>query len=81
MFFVPLDFNLNKLENVFDIIEVALLRAELVFEVLDSLAVLLVEILEGVHQVHILERDQGFLEDAEVEHLNLFNRVPSHLIW
>ena len=49
MFFVPLDFNLNKLENVFDIIEVALLRAELVFQVLDPLAVLLVEILKGIH--------------------------------
>ena len=72
MFFIPLDFNLNKFENVFDIIEVALLWAELVFEVLDSFTILLVKILEGVHQVHILERDQGFLEDAEVKHLNLF---------
>lgn len=72
MFFIPLDFNLNKFENVFDIIEVALLWTELVFEVLDPFTILLVKILEGVHQVHILERNQGFLEDAEVEHLNLF---------
>ncbi len=80
MLLVPLDFNLEQLENVLDIIEVALLRAELVFQVLDPLAVLLVEILEGIHQVHILERYQGFLKDAEVKHLNLFNRVPGHFI-
>ena len=49
MLLVPLDFNLDQLENVLDIIEVALLRAELVFQVLDPLSVLLVEILEGVH--------------------------------
>jgi hypothetical protein len=80
MLFIPLNFNLNKLKNVFDIIEVALLRPELILEVLDSFAILLVKILKCIDQVYILKSDQGFLEDAEVEHLNLINRMPRHFI-
>lgn len=49
MLLVPLDFNLDQLENVLDIIQVALLRAELVFQILDSLPILLVKILKGVY--------------------------------
>jgi hypothetical protein len=47
---------------------------------LDSFAILLVEVLKRIDQVYILESDQGFLEDAEVEHLNLINCMPRHFI-
>ncbi len=75
VFFISLNLNLDQFKDVFHVIKVALLRPKLLFKVLNSLTVFLVKILEGIDQVDILECDQGFLEDAEVEHLDLLDCV------
>lgn len=81
MLFIPLNLNLDKLKDVLDIIEVAFLWAEFVFKVLNPFTVLFVKVLKGVHEIYILESDQWFLEDAEVEHFNLLDRMLVHSIW
>jgi len=71
---VALDLNLDKLQDILDIIEIASLVDELLLDIEDSLTVLLIEVFEGIHKIYILECDEGFLEDAEIEHFNMLKR-------
>ena len=78
--FVAFYLDLDEFEYVLDVGEVALLADEFFLDVLDSLAVLLVEVLEGVDEFHVLEGDQALLEHAEVEHLHLIQSQGSHAV-
>ena len=65
--FVLLDLLPDVGDDVLDGVEVGALTDEHVLDVLHSLSVLLVEVLERIHHVQVLERHQRVLEDFEVE--------------
>ena len=78
--FVPLYLDLDKLEDILDIIEVVLLTREFFFKILNSLSVFLIKVLKGIDEVHILEGDKRLLKHPEVEHLYLFNGCFSYSV-
>lgn len=54
---ISLYFRLYYVENVLDSVETGLLAHKLLFDVLHSLSVLVVEVLEGIDDVHVLVGD------------------------
>ncbi len=80
MFLIPLNLDLDKFQDVLDVVEVVSLADQFFLYVLHSLTVLLIEILKGVHQIDVLEGDEGLLEDAEIEHLDLRDCIGRHTI-
>ena len=55
MFLVSLNLDLDKFEDVLNIVEVASLADQSFLYLLDSLTVLIIEEFEGVDEVHVLE--------------------------
>lgn len=80
MFLVSLNLDLDKFEDVLNIVEVASLADQSFLYLLDSLTVLIIEEFEGVDEVHVLEGNQTLLEDAEIEHFRLLNSRLCHLV-
>jgi hypothetical protein len=80
VFFISFDFDLDQFEYVLHVVEVGLLVDQLVLHVLNSLPVLVVEVLKGIDDVQVLEGDERLLEDPEVEHLYKLQRVHRHFV-
>jgi hypothetical protein len=80
LFLVHLYLLLYLVHDVLDLPKVGLLGNEHVSYLLGALSVLLVIVLESIHDVQILECNQRILEDLKVEELVLFKVIVHDLV-